>query len=148
MCCRCSNPNERHYHRYGGRGIRVCDRWLGEHGFERFLADVGRRPSSSHSLDRFPNNDGDYEPGNVRWATKKEQANNTSTVCKITLDGVTMSRRGWALRLGITCEALKKRLSKWPLREALTRPVARPAGTDISEAAVKLASERLAGVAV
>jgi len=67
---RCRTPNHPGYADYGGRGIKVCERW---NSFENFLADVGPRPSSEHSLDRYPNNDGDYEPGNVRWATKAEQ---------------------------------------------------------------------------
>src|SRR5690606_36650999 len=64
---RCLNPNFTSYPNYGGRGVKVCDRWL--NSFENFLADLGPRPSSKHSLDRFPRCDGDYEPGNCRWAT-------------------------------------------------------------------------------
>lgn len=75
---RCDNPSANGYKNYGGRGITVCDRWrFGEHGwtgFECFLADMGLRPSPRHSIDRFPDNDGNYEPGNCRWATPKEQA--------------------------------------------------------------------------
>jgi hypothetical protein len=69
---RCINDNSVKWKRYGGRGIKVCDRWL--NSFENFLADMGPRPSLQHTLDRYPDNDGDYEPGNVRWATRKEQA--------------------------------------------------------------------------
>lgn len=76
---RCTNPNCKSYKNYGARGIRICDRWLhGENGdtaFVCFIADVGERPSAKHSIDRI-NNDGHYEPGNVRWATKVEQENN------------------------------------------------------------------------
>lgn len=72
---RCSNPNSNCYERYGGKGITVCDRWLGRDGFANFLADMGMRPSPEHSLDRIDNEKG-YEPGNVRWATKSEQARN------------------------------------------------------------------------
>lgn len=75
---RCLNPSTRYYHRYGGRGITVCARW--RHSYENFLADVGRRPSIQFSLDRYPNPDGNYEPGNVRWATAKEQASNRSRI--------------------------------------------------------------------
>lgn len=71
---RCGNPKAGNYERYGGRGIRVCERW--KSSYADFLADVGRRPSPRHSLDRYPDNDGNYEPGNVRWATGKEQQAN------------------------------------------------------------------------
>lgn len=71
---RCLNPKTKGFESYGGRGIMICDRWL--ESFENFLADVGERPSLLHSIDRFPNNDGNYEPGNVRWATRAEQQRN------------------------------------------------------------------------
>lgn len=74
---RCANPNVRNYDNYGGRGIRVCDRW--RHDFTAFLADVGYRPSKHHSLDRYPDKNGNYEPGNVRWALPDEQAKNRRT---------------------------------------------------------------------
>lgn len=72
---RCQNPKELSYPRYGGRGITICERW--RTSFGAFFADVGPRPSTQHSLDRWPNNDGNYEPGNVRWATRSEQMRNT-----------------------------------------------------------------------
>jgi hypothetical protein len=72
---RCQQLSYCHYAGYGGRGIKVCERWLGEHGFENFLADMGERPEGK-TLDRYPNNDGNYEPLNCRWATAKEQRNN------------------------------------------------------------------------
>lgn len=76
MVARCTNPRVDNYAFYGGRGIKVCDRWR---DFASFLADMGERPSLAHSLDRWPNRDGDYEPGNARWATSKEQARNTKS---------------------------------------------------------------------
>jgi hypothetical protein len=74
MKARCTNPKNKKWDRYGGRGIKVDPLWIED--FEAFFAHMGRRPSPEHSLDRFPNNDGNYEPGNVRWATSKEQQNN------------------------------------------------------------------------
>lgn len=71
----CPNPTVRPaYKHYYGRGVRICERWLAD--YKNFLADVGRKPSPQHSLDRYPDNDGNYEPGNVRWATRKEQRAN------------------------------------------------------------------------
>jgi hypothetical protein len=70
---RCYNTNHKDYHRYGGRGIAVCDRW--KDSYENFISDMGRKPTPKHSLDRIDVN-GNYEPSNCRWATQKEQQNN------------------------------------------------------------------------
>lgn len=71
---RCNNPKNKNYHLYGGRGIKISEHWLGENGFINFYNDMGDRPKGT-SVDRI-NNDGNYEPGNCRWATTKQQANN------------------------------------------------------------------------
>lgn len=75
MIQRCHNPHNPKFHYYGGRGISVCVEW--RDSFETFITHVGSRPSVKHSIDRFPDNDGNYEPGNVRWATQKEQVGNS-----------------------------------------------------------------------
>lgn len=78
MIQRCENPSHKSYVRYGGRGIGVCVRW--RESFESFLKDMGERPNG-RTLDRFPNSNGNYEPGNCRWATTLEQAaNRTATI--------------------------------------------------------------------
>ena len=71
---RCYNPNHAKYHLYGALGVRVCDRW--RDSYEAFVADMGPRPSLRHSVDRYPDTDGDYEPGNCRWATYEQQRAN------------------------------------------------------------------------
>lgn len=73
MISRCENPNRKFFCNWGGRGIKVCERW--RNSFLAFLEDMGQKPSPKHSIDRI-NNDGNYEPGNVRWATPLEQVHN------------------------------------------------------------------------
>lgn len=84
---RCENPNFRYWADYGGRGIKVCERW--RNSFVDFLADVGRAPSPKHSIDRI-NNDGDYEPSNVRWVTSAEQAKNRRSNILVDYNGNTV----------------------------------------------------------
>jgi hypothetical protein len=110
---RCTNPNYHAYPRYGGRGIRVCDRWLDpEIGYANFLADMGRRPSPKHSIDRYPDNDGNYEPGNCRWATVDEQNTNKSSTVKITAFGKTLCLFEWARETGIKAATIRYRIKQ------------------------------------
>lgn len=85
---RCRNPGYHHWQNYGGRGIRICDAWADS--YDAFLSDMGRRPTPKHSIDRV-DNDGDYEPGNCRWATRDEQ-NQNSRRAKLTASDVVAIR--------------------------------------------------------
>lgn len=118
---RCHNPNNQSFDRYGGRGISVCDRW--RYSFVNFLADMGKRPTPDHSIDRI-NNDGNYEPGNCHWATKSEQSRNTRSNRLLTHDGQTLTLTEWAEIKGINRTTLEGRLIRgWPVDRALTEPV-------------------------
>jgi hypothetical protein len=105
---RCKNKNRKDYRRYGGRGIKVCQRW--DSSFENFLLDMGE-PPEGHTLDRI-NNDGDYSPENCRWATRKEQVYNSSCIRWITIDGTTRSLAEWVNHFGITKSTFYRRLKK------------------------------------
>lgn len=110
------------FENYGGRGITFYEGWL--HRFDLFLEHVGPAPSPDHWLDRIDNERG-YEPGNVRWATAKEQCNNKRNNRLLTCPktGLTLTLQQWADRLGCDRASLEKRLRKWSLEEALTRPL-------------------------
>jgi hypothetical protein len=97
---RCLNAASSGYKHYGGRGIGICQRWL--NSFSDFGADVGARPSNAHELDRYPNNNGDYEPGNVRWATRSEQMRNTRSNALITANNKTQTVADWMEETGLT----------------------------------------------
>lgn len=103
MKARCLNPNSPDYHRYGGRGIKVCDRWL--ENFENFVADMGVRPDNM-TLERKDSN-GNYELDNCRWATAKEQASNRSTSQYIEKDGEKLTLSEAARVIGTTRQRLR-----------------------------------------
>ena len=122
MRTRCANENRDNFARYGGSGITVCERW--QNSFEAFFADMGSRPPRT-SLDRIDPTRG-YEPGNCRWATAREQANNkTDNVC-VTVDGRTQTVAEWARELGIAPYTLYGRLKRGDSPSAAIRPVAPP----------------------
>jgi hypothetical protein len=104
---RCLNPTDDDFPKYGGRGIRVCDRW--QRSFVDFLEDMGQRPSTRHSLDRI-NNDGHYEPGNCRWATKHQQNRNKRNVRLFNIGGATLTTQDVAAMCGIKWKTLNHRL--------------------------------------
>lgn len=112
------NPKSASYPNYGGRGIKVCERWM---DFDNFLADMGERPEGLE-IDR-KDNDGNYEPGNCRWATIKQQCNNTRYNHKITYNGKTLNLVEWASVLGMKKGTLGNRLKRgWSIERALTTP--------------------------
>lgn len=119
---RCYNNNDSHYHRYGGRGIKVCDRWL--NSFINFLDDMGNKPTTKHSLDRI-DNDGDYSPDNCRWVTNIEQGNNKSDTVFVEYNGIKKTIRQWSDFTGISYKTLRQRLFiyNWPVGKALTTNV-------------------------
>lgn len=121
MISRCRYPSQGGYHNYGGRGIRVCQRW--ENSFEDFLADVGPKPSPGHSLDRIDTS-GHYEPGNCRWATRECQNRNRRGNHLITFLRTTKTLSAWSELTGIGPKTIAKRLSLgWSVERALTEVV-------------------------
>ena len=118
MIKRCTNPKNASFKSHGNRGIRVCARW--RDSFQNFLQDMGEKPPGT-CLERIDNN-GNYEPGNCKWATFKEQANNRRSNRLITFEGVTLTLAQWAQKINITPETLHERLKRWPLEKALTQP--------------------------
>lgn len=121
MRARCGNSKNNRYSTYGARGIRVCERWDAD--FLNFLSDMGRRPGEDYSLDRIDNN-GNYEPENCRWATRKEQCRNRTTSRFLTLGGETKTLAKWGAESGLGVSLLHGRLKRgWSIRKALTEPV-------------------------
>src|SRR5579885_3584077 len=110
MIDRCHSSNHPAYERYGGRGITVCDEWRDpKTGFPSFLAEVGPRPGKEFSIDRIENNKG-YEPGNCRWATRKEQSRNRRSNKLLTIDGVTKTMVEWADEAKVSYRIIKERI--------------------------------------
>jgi hypothetical protein len=116
---RCQYQQNIGYARYGGAGVKVCERWQ---VFENFVADMGLRPDNT-TIDRIDNQIG-YEPGNCRWATKKEQARNRSNNRMIEIDGVTKCLAEWCEHYGMEPKRVCQRLhAGWSAEKALTMPL-------------------------
>lgn len=123
MIGRCYNPNSTRFENWGGRGIRVCGEWL--HSYPAFLAYVGRKPSPEHSLDRI-DNERDYMPGNVRWASPKEQSLNSRRTRIVHAFGQSMPLRAWADKIGMNMGTLWTRLdSGMDPEKAMSTPLRR-----------------------
>lgn len=120
MIQRCENPNTARYKRYGGRGITVCKRWA--ESFDRFIEDMGRKPSPQYSIERR-NNNGNYEPSNCYWGTPSQQNRNMSSSRLITFDGTTLCAKDWALKIGMHYETFCYRVNHWPLAKVFSTPI-------------------------
>lgn len=137
---RCLVPTDKGYSRYGAAGVSVCERW--RDSFAAFYADMGPRPSSAHSIDRFPMASGNYEPGNCRWATDEQQNRNRPEYnVVVSFNGKAATIAEWAEELNMPVGAIYWRIcrAKWPADRALTEPVhyGARAGRFPSEAARK-----------
>lgn len=117
---RCNYEKSAAYKHYGGRGISVSKDW---ESFEAFLSDMGKRPSSSHSIERRDVN-GNYEKSNCFWATNSQQQNNKRTNKVLEFGGIRLTQAQWAVKTGITEAAIKQRIKAgWSIEDVLTRPV-------------------------
>jgi hypothetical protein len=126
MVCRCTQEYDPSWDRYGGRGILVCEEWMGPNGLARFMADMGERTSSDLSIDRI-NVNGNYEPANCRWATKKTQSNNRRDNRILLFRGKSLTMAEWARELGFKVSLLKGRLRRgWSAERTLSTPAGPP----------------------
>src|SRR5574337_228869 len=117
MVKRCTNPHDRVYHHYGGKGISVCREWAND--FSRFLADMGPRPSSQHTIGRLDHKKG-YSPDNCVWQTWSEQSRCSSRANLLTLNGVTRCAKDWAASIGIHPDTIYKRIKRgWSVDKIL-----------------------------
>lgn len=117
---RCNTKSCSFFHYYGGRGIKVCKRW---DKFENFLADMGRAPTESHSIERI-NNDGNYEPSNCRWATPKEQQNNNRNNRWLTVNGETKTIHSWQKVMNFGRMTILNRIKLgWSIEKAVLTPL-------------------------
>jgi len=116
---RCHNPKHPQFSNYGARGISMCDEW--RQSFDAFIEYIGRAPSPKHTLDRI-DNDGDYEPGNVRWATPSTQINNRRVTCVVDLDGRKLSMKDACEEFGLPYTTVSARWRRGIRGWALVSP--------------------------
>lgn len=118
---RCNNPNHPQWNNYGGRGIKVCERW---NLFDNFLKDMGRKPNPSFTLERRDNDLG-YFPENCLWASRLDQTINRRVTSRITIDGVTKCLKHWCQHFGIDHSVVQHRIKSrhWAVDRALKEPV-------------------------
>ncbi len=120
MVERCESPQSPNYQHYGAMGVRIAEEWRGEGGFERFLEAVGPKPTPQHTIDRFPIFDGNYMPGNVRWATPAEQNRNKGDTRLVTIGDRTMCLKDWARDRGLRYDMVHARVRRgWTPERAL-----------------------------
>ncbi len=122
MIQRCHNPNNKDYEHYGGRGIVVCDMW--RNSFEAFYMTIGGKPGAEYTIERI-DTDGDYTPGNVKWATRQEQVLNQRSNVKLTMRGMTLTVSQWAKHpdCSVTHFTVYKRLKRgWDPERAVFEP--------------------------
>lgn len=117
---RCLNQTDESFKDYGARGIKICSRWIDS--FENFLADMGSRPSKTHSLDRIDNN-GNYEPGNCKWSTDVQQIRNRRCTQRLECNGENYTIAEWSEKSGLDYDTIKCRIkSGWNPIDAVTKP--------------------------
>jgi hypothetical protein len=133
---RCRNPNGRDYKYYGGRGIKVCERW--KNSFDNFLKDMGDRPGKEYSIERKENSKG-YEPGNCVWATRVEQMNNKSSNVFLEVGGVRKTVAQWAIEIGENSRVLYWRKKRGDSDEDVVNvPVRKATNPLVKKKAVEL----------
>lgn len=107
---RCYREKDKRYNDWGGRGIKMCERWI--NSFENFFEDMGPRPSNKHSIDRWPNNNGNYEPDNCRWGTEEQQRRGKRNNVWIEYKGQRMIRADWAKVFGIKGSYIRELMNR------------------------------------
>lgn len=118
---RCLNPKNAAYKNYGGRGVSVYHGW---DKFENFLEDVGRRPTNKHTIDRYPNNDGNYEPGNVRWATRKQQVENRRNSITLMVGEKILTLKEVADKFNVRYQTIMARYQRgWGVDRIINSPI-------------------------